>query len=608
MSALCIRMTNKVVWQMLLGLCLLCGSAWAAEDFLPPEKAFMFSAKMLDSQHVEVRYHIADGYYLYREKLAFVVTPVEAQLGRPELPPGEIKFDENFQKDVEHYRGDLVIRLPILQSRPGMVLTVTSQGCADQGLCYPPRHDVFVMQNATESEPITRVGLRGLWQARGDVEQLGALLQQIHPAWLIFGFLLLGLSLSFTPCVLPMVPILSSIIVGQAAEAVGHRGKGMWLSLTYVLGMALVYTLAGILTALAGASMTSALQTPWALGVFAALLVGMALSMFGYYELQLPSRWRDQLAQLSGRQQGGQYVGVFVMGALSAVIVGPCMTAPLAGILTLIAQSGSPVLGGALLFSMALGMGVPLLLIGAGAGSLLPRAGAWMESVKRVFGVLLLALALWMLTPILPAWLEMLTWAVLLLGCASFLHAFDSLPVTAGAGARLWKGLGVLLALGGGLLILGVASGGRDLLQPLAHWGRANNAVGGQAASTTSVAAPLVFERVSSVAELESRLQKAGRPVMLDFYADWCVSCKEMERFTFTDAAVKRKLQGVLLLQADVTANREEDQALLQRFGLFGPPGIIFFDAEGQEIRGHRVIGFQAAGRFLQSVQAALAE
>ncbi|HZX30124.1 MAG TPA: protein-disulfide reductase DsbD, partial [Rhodocyclaceae bacterium] len=351
------------------------------------------------------------------------------------------------------------------------------------------------------------------------------------------------------------------------------------------------YAAAGVAAGLTGTLVSTALQNPWILGSFALVFVVLSLSMFGFYELQLPTALQSKLSEEAGHLQGGRGIGVFLMGALSALIVGPCVAAPLAGALLYIGQTRDALLGGAALFVMAIGMGVPLIAVGLSAGTLLPRAGAWMEAVKKAFGVLLLGTAVWLVSPVLPAPVPMLAWAVLLIIPAIYLHALDPLPANAKSWQRFWKGVGIVMLLTGAALLIGALAGGRDPLQPLA--GLRGQAVAAEAKK-------LSFERVKSVAELDSRLKSAGKPVMLDFYADWCVSCKEMERFTFADAGIQAKLTGFTVLQADVTANSEEDKALLARFGLFGPPGIIFFDAAGKEVAGVRVVGFQDAAAFGQ--------
>jgi thiol:disulfide interchange protein DsbD len=394
-------------------------------------------------------------------------------------------------------------------------------------------------------------------------------------------FFALGLGLSFTPCVLPMVPILSAIIVGEGRDV--RRPRAFALSVSYALGMALVYTALGVVAGLAGEGMAAALQNPWVLGAFAMLMVLLSGAMFGFYELQLPSALQTKLAGASERRSAGRMAGVFAMGAISALIVGPCVAAPLAGALVYISQTRDVAIGGAALFAMAMGMSVPLLLVGLSAGTLLPRAGRWMEDVKRAFGVLMLAMALWLASPVLPPVAQMLGWMVLALGCGVYLLRRD---------ARMWPArvLGLLFLVGGALQLVGLATGARDPWSPLAQLGIGKHA-------------PVAFQRIKSPADLDRAIAAAnGRTVMLDFYADWCVSCKEMEKLTFTDPKVRGRLDRLVLLQADVTANDADDKALLKRFGLFGPPGILFFGADRAEVPRTRVIGYQNAAKFLASL------
>jgi len=623
---------------LLAVLCLcLGGTAHAAseDDFLPPEQAFRFAARQLDPQTVEVRFDVADGYYLYRDRFAFAAQPASVRLGTPVFPPGKVKFDETFGKEMETYHGGVTIRVPVasLPADGKWSLAVTSQGCADKGLCYPPQEHVFKVGGGMldglfgkrarpESSPAGAAAQAEGAGSVGSADSVGAAPAAPAPAArlpaavdendriagalasrnlglvaaLFFG---LGLLLTFTPCVLPMVPILSSIVVGEHVT----RGRALLVSLSYVLGMAVVYTGVGVAAGLLGEGLSAALQAPWVLALFAALMVALSLSMFGLYELQLPQHWQARLTESSNRRQGGQLVGAAVMGAISALIVGPCVTAPLAGALAYIARTGDAVTGGGALFAMALGMGVPLVLVGVGAGNLLPRAGRWMEMTKRFFGFLLLGVALWMVSPVLPAWALMTGWAALLLVGAVFLSAFDALGPDPHGLARVGKGLGLLAALAAAILLLGLASGGRDPLQPLAHLA----ALRAVPEATAGRLPEVRFERVRSLAELDARVARAaaaGQPVLLDFYADWCVSCKEMERFTFSDERVRARLSGVVMLQADVTRNNADDRALLKRFGLFGPPGIILYGADGRE-RPVRVIGYQPAARFLDSLSRA---
>lgn len=584
-----------MIFRWLLLVLLMCsGFAQAAEpELLEPEKAFAFSARVVAPDAIEVRYVIAKGYYLYRDKFRFTLEPAAAAAGAPRLPPGIIKKDEFFG-EVAVYRDEVRIALPVTAGGQDgrVVLIAVSQGCADVGVCYVP----------VEQKTELRLAGAGSVPA-GGASVLGedALIAELFrgETWLLiasfFGF---GLLLSFTPCVLPMVPILSGIIVGRGHQLT--RMHALLLSGAYVLGMAITYALAGVAAGLSGALLSAALQNPWVLGGFALVFVVLALSMFGFYELQLPSALQTKLAGASGQLHGGHFFGVFVMGMLSALIVGPCVAAPLAGALLYISQSGDAVLGGSALFAMALGMGVPLLAVGASAGALVPKAGAWMESVKRFFGVLLLAVAIYLVSPVIPMAMQMLAWAALLILTGVYLRAIDPLPQGAHGFARVSKGVGIIALVAGMAYVVGALSGSRDVLQPLSGL---RGAVAGAPAAGLTVA----FQRVGSVAELDAAVAAAqGKTVMLDFYADWCVSCKEMERYTFTDPAVQSRLAGMIKLQADVTAGSADHQALLKRFRLFGPPGIVFFDPVGREIQGLRVIGFQSADKFSTVLDQAL--
>ena len=594
-----------LAWMLALGfLAPFPALVQANPTYLEPEAAFRFSARMTDPKTIEVTYQIADGYYMYRERFAFRAGG--ATLGEPVLPEGKIKFDETFNKDVETYRNQLRIMIPVEASGP-FTLIATSQGCADAGLCYSPMDSekrlsptgggllAAITGQASSAAPSATASPAAVSTPpaaepprSADASEQGRIEAALNSGRLLAIvplFLLLGLGLAFTPCVLPMVPILSSIIIGQGTRI--DRGKAFGLSLSYVLGMALVYTLLGIAAGLVGEGLAAALQNPWTLGAFALLMVLLALSMFGFYELQLPSGLQTRLARLSDARQGGKIASVFSMGAISALIVSPCVAAPLAGALLYISQTRDVVVGGGALFSMALGMGIPLLLVGLSAGTLLPRAGAWMASVKRLFGVLMLGMALYIISPVLPAWLSVLGWAALAIGCAAYLLATTRQAWP----ARL---AGVLLGLFGVVQLVGLATGGRDVLAPLAH-------LGPEAANRH-----VSFQRIKTSADLDRIVASAnGKQVMLDFYADWCVSCKEMEKFTFTDARVRERLDQMILLQADVTANDADDKALLKRFRLFGPPGIIFFDAQGSEIADARVIGYQNPAKFLASLDRA---
>jgi len=562
-----------------------------AEEFLDPAVAFKPSVKALDGQTIEVSYEIAKGYYLYRDKFRFAVDGDTATLGAPSFPKGKEHNDENFGK-VEVYYKSVTTRVPVERMSSGplpLKIKVTSQGCADAGVCYPPQTQVLGVELP---DPASAPAASTL-PAEGDESgRIAATLKNAGFWTSLAFFFIAGLGLSLTPCVFPMIPILSGIIAGQ-----GHKNshaRGFVLSLTYVLGMAITYAAAGVAAGMTGTLLSAALQNPWVLGSFALIFVVLSFSMFGFYELQLPTALQSKLSEESGHLQGGRGVGVFLMGALSALIVGPCVAAPLAGALLYIGQTGDAVFGGVALFVMAIGMGAPLIAVGIAGGSLLPKTGAWMEGVKKAFGVLLLATAVWLVSPVMPTVVSMLAWAGLLIIPAIYLHALDPLPPHAKGWLRFWKGIGIVMLLTGAALLIGVLAGNRDPLQPLAG-------LRGQAVAAEEKRLP--FERVKSVTELETRINTAGRPVMLDFYADWCVSCKEMERLTFSDPAVQAKLAGFTLLQADVTANTDDDKALLAKFKLFGPPGIIFYDAKGQEISAVRIVGFQDAVLFQKSLE-----
>jgi thiol:disulfide interchange protein DsbD len=603
------------------GLLVLGFSPALAEDFLPPEQAFVLKAELRDARSVALRWTMPPGYHLYRERLAFSGSGVQ----QPRLPAGVRKFDENFGKEMETYYGTLELSVPVQGAGP-FTLTVGYQGCADAGLCYPPVSTAFRVDPAhpgalvalpvaadapfaaapglASAAPDTASPYAGVPAAAEDDTTLAQKTLQSGSVLKIGGaFLLFGLLLSFTPCVLPMVPILSSIIVGEKAVT---RQRGLLLAGAYSLGMALVYTALGVAAGLAGEGLAGALQKPWVLLTFGALLLALALSMFDVYQLQLPSALQTKLSESSGQQSGGKIAGVFMMGALSALIVGPCVAGPLAGALLYISQTGNAVTGGGALFAMACGMSVPLLLTGLSAGSLLPRAGGWMNHVKKVFGLLLIATAIWMISPVLPVTANMALWGAFAILCAAFLRVGEPVAQGAGLGGYASKALGVLFLLAGLFELVGAASSGQDVLQPLAHLrgGTSSSSAASADASSSTHDGPR-FTRIRTIAELDAALAAADKPVMLDFYADWCVSCKEMERMTFPSQPVRSAMQGMRLLQVDVTANNADDKALMKRFQLFGPPGIILFDASGKEVPQARVIGYMPPERFLRQLQRA---
>ncbi len=583
------------------------GLGGGEETFLQPEQAFVPGVEVVDPYTLRASWEIADGYYLYRDKFSFEIEGEPGvTIASVDLPRGKEKNDEAFGL-MEVFYHEALATLALEREEKGareLTLVVKFQGCADAGFCYPPmRQAIPVTLPAATQPPPERTAAAPAPGYVSEQDRLARSLGEQSIALSMLTFFGLGLLLTFTPCVFPMIPILSSIIAGQGERIT--TGRAFTLSLVYVLAMALTYTAAGVVAGYTGANLQAAFQNPWILGTFALVFVALSLSMFGFYELQMPARLQSRLTELSNRQRGGTLPGVAVMGFLSALIVGPCVAAPLAGALIYISQTGDAVLGGLALFSLSMGMGAPLLLIGTSAGKLLPKAGPWMDAIKAVFGVMLLAVAIWMVERIVPGPVALALWAALFIVSAIYLRALEPLQPEASGWSRLWKGLGVFLLVYGAILLLGAASGGRDLLRPLAGL----NTPVAVAASGQTVAGHLQFRQIKGVAGLEQALEEArrnGQPVMLDFYADWCVSCKEMEAVTFSDPAVIAALDGVMLLQADVTANDEQDKALLQRFGLIGPPSILFFDSSGRELRPYRLVGFLGPEEFQQLVNSAI--
>lgn len=577
--------------------------ARAADDFLDPSVAFKFSASESPGQ-VDVRFKIANGYYMYRERFAFAVKSGQATLGEPQFPAGHVKFDQTFQKDVETYRDEVVVHVPVKQAAGPFELAVTSQGCADEGICYPPAEHVMKVDGAALGAASSSgdTAAAGSWSDKVTSADFAQSLLEGHGFFTIVAlYFVAGVVLSLLPCSYPMIPIVSAIIIGQGTRATHARGFA--LSLTYVVGMALVYTVLGIAAALVGQSLGAWLQNPWVLGAFGVLLTAFAVSLIAGKDIALPERWQNGAAEASSARQGGHFVAVAAMGALSALVVGACMTAPLFAVLAFIAHTGNALLGGAALFAMGLGLGVPLLVVGVGAGTVLPRAGAWMDGVKVFFGIVLLAAALWIVWPVLAGGLKMVLAALWLLIAAAALGLFTPNAGAASIWRRLGRGVGAALAIWAATLLVGLAAGSTDPVKPLAVLAARTVASGGAATASAAAADGPAFAPVRSSGELDALLKTSGRPVMLDFYADWCVSCKEMEHLTFTDARVQARLARLHLVRADVTANNPDDQALLKRFNLFGPPGIIFFDRNGNEIG--RVVGYQAADTFLRSLDRA---
>jgi thioredoxin:protein disulfide reductase len=576
-------------------------------SFLSPDEAFKLNLTALDTENIQAAFTVAPGHYLYRERIKFEIKTStkddSIQIAQITLPAGEIKQDANFGKqEVYHHDFKANIKLNNV-SGAEVAIAATYQGCSEKGLCYAPIKKTITVALNKKAGSAANNAASPNNTASSSEDETTTLLKTGNIWLIILGFFGAGLLLSLTPCVLPMIPILSSIIVGSQPQGT-HLSKlhSFGLSVAYVLGMALSYTLAGIAAGLSGNLLSQSLQNPWVLGASALVFVLLALSMFGFYELQLPSALETKLIKTSNKFKGGQFLGVFVMGALSALIVSPCVAAPLAGALIYISQSQNVVLGGTALFALSLGMGVPLLLIGASAGKLLPKTGDWMNTVRNFFGVLMLAMSVWLISPVIPASVQLALWAALLIVTAVYLNALDSLPAHANGFAKFWKGIAVMLLIFGITLLIGALSGAKSALQPF------NGITSSLAANTKSAnqlqaSSSLAFTRIASIAELEKKLAEAnGKPVMLDFYADWCVACKELEQLTFSDAKVQQLLKNTTLLQVDVTANSDEDKALLKRFALFGPPGIVFFDGNGKAITSIKTVGFQNAERFTSTL------
>lgn len=613
--------------------------AQAEPEFLDPAVAFVPTAAMSDPLVLDVHYQIAPEYYMYRERFEVRVRAPDGRMlvflpstltlpedvaavgppawpGVPSLPRGTVKYDPTFERDMEVYHHGVTLRVPLQAGEPGpLAVEITSQGCADAGLCYPPMTEELFLEaidggyravgaQVVEQVPPPRDEMPGASGARvsgtaggdsifglGDTGMAAWLAEAGLGSILLFS-LLFGVLLSFTPCVLPMVPILLAVITGGSQSP--SRLRGLGLAACYVLGMSLVYTALGVAAGLLGAGLAAWLQSPWVLGTFAVLLALFGLAMLDVFTLQAPVGLQSALQARAARMPGGRAGGVFLTGMVSALIVGPCVAAPLAGILLFISQTGDVVVGGASLFAMAWGEGLLLLAVGAGAGALLPRAGAWMDQIKSGFGVLLLATAWWMARPLVPGALYVAGWSWLAFWVALMLWRASQ---GNGAGLRLGvRALAILLALWAGAQFLGLLAGGRDMLRPLAPFTAGQSVTAIAAVDPEAIRAR--FIRIESVSDLDARLAATDRPVMLDFYADWCVSCIEMEKFTFSDPEVARRMSDVLLLQADVTRMTASDRELLARFKLFGPPGIIFFDHQGSVLPDARVIGFMKAADF----------
>ncbi|XOV84195.1 MAG: protein-disulfide reductase DsbD [bacterium] len=590
------------------------GDPWLAEEdtFLKVDEAFALTADLNSDGAFVARWEMPDGYYLYRHQFAFETKDdSRLTLGEPRIPDGKRKVDDFFG-EVEVYYHSAEIVVP-LESQPGVntQIGVNYQGCADAGLCYPPEtrwfaYDGMRLISASlagdngsvaasvntasgqlASQPDAQsTSTATLTAGVADTEEqlLAGVLASENLWYALALFFIAGIGLAFTPCVLPMVPILSSIIVGEGDDI--SKRKAFTLSFAYVLGMAATYALVGTLVGLFGAELNlqAALQSPGVLIFFALVFVLLSLSMFGFYELQLPQGLQNRLNAMGQNQQGGKHASVMVMGALSSLVVSPCVSAPLAGALIYISTSNDAVLGGTALLALGLGMGVPLMVVGGSGGHWLPRAGAWMNGVKAVFGVGLLAVAVWLLERVVPPAVTLVLWAALLIGSGVYLGVLDFSPRK--GFAQFGKAAGSLGFLWGVLLLIGAASGAHDPLKPLARL-----AAAGGAGAGTAVHAEPQWQAVKSLADVQAQIAVSSKPVILDLYADWCISCKVMERNVFPQPAVATRLNQFTLLRADVTDNDAIDRELLNHYGLFGPPSLVFFEGEGGELTDVRIQG-----------------
>ncbi len=577
----------------------------SANELLPADEAFQLYAEVIDGNRIALSWRIATDYYLYRQKFAVQsLNPDQVAIGSYEIPAGKPKLDAEYGQ-VQVFYDEVSFEVPLQRSSADPLeldLEVAYQGCAELGVCYPPIKKTVslqIPQGIVNQQAVLVNPVQTKSEQLSEQDLIAKALQDDNLWWTGLLFLGFGLILAFTPCTFPMIPILAGIIVGQGDKMTTWHA--FWLSLSYVLGSAVTYTIFGVLAGLFGSNLQAVFQNPWLLGAFSGVFVILAVSMFGLFELQLPSSFQSRLNEYSSHQKSGSFIGATVMGMLSALIVGPCVAAPLAGALIYIGQTGDAVIGGFALFMMAIGMGLPLLAVGTSAGKLLPRAGAWMGRAKIVFGFIMLGVAIWLLERILPSAVILLMWALLLITSGVYLGAMDALNVESSGYRRFFKSLGIVLFAWGVLSLIGAASGARDIFKPLQGL---SLGVGGLTKQHA-----LQFQMVRSEAELDAKIAQAaqqGRWVMLDYYADWCISCKEMERDTFANANVQQALSQLVLLKADVTKNNADDKALLSRFGLIGPPATLFFGPDQQERKAYRIVGYKGAAEFIAHLQTVL--
>src|SRR5229473_3453044 len=561
------------------------------QEFLDPEQAFVLNVMVRDARTLLAQINIAPGYYLYREKTGFQITPVTGvRLADYQLPSGLVKIDQ-FVGKTEVYHDQLTTQLTLERSTPGatdLTLLINYQGCAEKGICYPPiskkvslRLPPLAASGVAETQPLAAVFNAANTGAGG------ASIKTFLVAMLAaFGS---GLLLTFTPCVLPMVPILSSIIVGQGNKSLTKLQAGL-LSLSYVVGTTVIYTFAGVIAGTTGDQLQAYFQNVWAIGILSLVFVLLALSMFGLYSLQMPGIIQSYLQKHIQTIKGGSFFGAFILGLLSALVVGACVSPLLISALSIAISGKDPVLGGAIMFAMALGMGVVLIAMGVGAGFLLPKTGPWMDTVKNIFGILLLAVAIYLLSA-LPKVPVLLLWSALLIATAVYLGIR-----VAPKGTRPWnyfcKGAGVLLLIWGIFAFMGGLAGNRDIFRPMP----------GNMSLNTAGLPVAPFQRITTLRDLEAYLNQAkvtGKPAIVDFYADWCIDCVRLERATFSDSRVRQKMRGFALLQADVTDHTPDTKAIKQRLAVLGPPATLFFSAGGEERKDLRFYGFKSADEFL---------
>lgn len=598
----------KHTLSTIVGLFLLLVSvSWAAPQPIPVDQAFRFSMSVENPETLVANWRIAPNHFLYKDRFSYkVVIPDGTVIGPVKLPQGIEKHDE-ILGDHQVYQGNFTLPIPIKAPKGTdgkMTLKICYQGCSADGYCYPPQtKEITVNLNAGAGTIFTGKTVNGRQTAAplSEQDKLTQLLANHNILLILISFFGFGLLLSFTPCVLPMIPILSGLIIGHGKEL--SLGKAFRLSFTYVLAMAITYAVAGIAAGFAGHTLQAALQTPWIIVSFSLIFVLLALSLFGFYELRLPSKFEEKISSFSNKQKSGHYLGVAIMGVLSTLIVSPCVSAPLIGALAYIGQTGDAILGGSALFAMGLGMGVPLLIIGTSGGKLLPKAGPWMQVVEASFGVMLLAIAIWMLERILPGQITMLFWATLLIISAVYMGILN--PERKAGWANFWKGLGLLFAVYGIILVIGAAMGNKNPLEPLAG----GHAIAAPSTNNNITQKAPLFKVIKNNDDFDHALNLAtakDKITMLDFYADWCISCKEMDRNTFSNPEVDALLRTIITLRADVTQNDLQDQALEERLKVIAPPTILFFDDQGSELVNYRIVGEQNAEQFLQHLQQVL--